>query len=101
VFLKGSLAGPGSGPDLDLAQLLPGLMRHTGYLMVSGTACGLAMGLAMRCEGAKGGGGVREGVRRLGGGVLRLRVRGDGDGGGRGGGGAGLGALHVQPEWTG
>jgi hypothetical protein len=49
VFLKASLAGPGSGPDSDLAQLLPGLLRHTGYLMVSGTACGIIMGLAMRC----------------------------------------------------
>lgn len=43
-----SRSGPGSDPDLGLAQLLLGLLRHTLYLMVSGTACGIIVGLAMR-----------------------------------------------------
>lgn len=53
VFLKTSLEGPASGggggsPDADVLALLPGLMKHVGYLMISGALAGLMMGVVTR-----------------------------------------------------
>lgn len=66
VFLKISLEGPGGGggaPDADVLALLPGLMKHVGYLMISGALAGLMMGVLTRC-------GIRVGFGRGGGGPV-------------------------------
>jgi NhaP-type Na+/H+ or K+/H+ antiporter len=47
VFLKGSLEG-GSGPDVDVATLLPPLIANVCYLTIAGAVSGLIMGVLIR-----------------------------------------------------